>query len=810
MTRPPRRHFALPMGRGVARRAGAFLRGTVEEVGIGLRIWRSRWEVMGDRFAPWRPFFFPGLLILSISLAWLAQSSLHVLVGGTPPGSEAYGLVPGFGALLTEAPTWSRAVCLYTVAIAVFLLAVMVAPRGMRSLPGGIVHLEGEPFSPLRRRPERGVRVLFGALLLIGVPFFLLLHLFVLATARIDVFPAILTPKDLPGRMLLWAVSFLPVENRPSWAMAYGLYLLQLPVLGFLVHAWGRWRGLPWRVPRMSHLSPPRRVWWEWPAAGIVAIIFTLVALHRVEVVPYVIQQDDGIGARFSQELVRPGSTMNIFGNDWIPNPAVAPRGVTIALFGNSNAVLRQTSAVIGGMTMLAAFFCYRALFAAGTSLALLLLTALSFHAAHFARVGTMHIDSLLAMFLALGVFFRAELSGPGPRRTALYGAAGALVGICHGLYPASRLSAITIGGMLVVRLFFQAEPGRRRLFDLGFLIFCALVFIAPFKAYNGPSVDRANEVYLLSQPHLQNEFVRLEQIGRPVDSVQELVAHHLKNALGVFHYRSDNSHNLSSPFPAASPLVASLSLLGGALLLLRFRSWLALVCLGTYLGACLFGGALRFGPHAPSSSRMITLVPILMIAAGVPLSLLGRALRGAAAAAPARLGQFAPLFVPVVVAGFLWVLAQEAWTNRALYQRCLNDPSLRYNAWMSHSTELQRFVESRVPAPDVIHHFGADFVANQSYYHNDFLLPHTVGRRFWIPPGESFNPARGLYPGTTWFIFHRTRLGELSPIREAFPGGRILIPPPVDIHGYPSRYVIYEYFNGWAPGPVHPVWPWW
>lgn len=791
-----------PGGR-IVRRAGLLCRGLAGEAAVLARIWIAWGEGR-------RPFLAPLLLVLSICLAWVAQAAIHVLVGGTPPGGGSYSLIPGLGSWITGGASWPAALYIYALAAVLLLMGVLLLPAGERIIPGGINHLEGEPASPLRGpSPGRGRPVHLWAVGA-GALALLFIHAIILSTARVDLYWGGYVPPDRLGRFLAGLSAIPGLGSRPSWKVAYGLHLIQLPLLILLVLAWARWRGLPWKTARMAHLEPPTRRLWEWPVVGMVAVAFLLASLHRVEDVPYIIQQDDGIGGRFSLELSRPGSFMNVFGHDWIPNPAVIPRAITVELFGNSNNVLRYTSCLVGAFAMLAAFFCYRALFGVATSLALLLLTALSFHTGHFARVGTMHIDGLLVMFLTLGVFLRAELAAPGPRRMALYGVSGALVGIAYNLYPASRLSAIAVGGMLVVRLLAQRDLWRHRLPDILFLLFCMALFLHPFHVYNGPRVDRAAEVRLLTQPHLQNEFLLLEEIGQPVESVGGLIAHHMKSALGVFHYQRDNSHNLSSPFPAASPLVAALSLLGGILLLVRFRSWLALLCLGTFAAACFFGGAILFGPHAPSSSRMITLVPILMIAAGLPLSLLFSALRGAGEALAFR-GRRAHLAaIALLAATGLWVLAQEAAMNRALYLRILTDPFLQYNAWMSHSTELQRFTEARVPAPDVVHHFDVDEVANQTYYHNDFLLPHTVGRRFWIPPGVDFNPLDARYPGTNWFIFHWARVGELEAVREAFPGGRLLTPAPVAIHGYPSRYVVYEYFNASAPGPVQPVWPWW
>lgn len=472
-----------------------------------------------------------------------------------------------------------------------------------------------------------------------------------------------------------------------------------------------------------------------------------------------------------------------------------------------------MTSAVMGGLTLLAAFFFYRALFPTVTSLVLLLLTATSHHVYHFSRVGTMHIDSLLGVFLLLGVIFRAELAPPGPRRAVLYILAGAIAGFSIGLYPASRIGLLMVGLLVVLRLFAQPDLFRQRVKDFLLMLTMFAVMAAPFVLAPTGNSDRASQVYLLQRDNIQSEFQRLDAVGEPAQSVDEVLARHFRNAVGVFHDRRDNSHNYSTPFPASSPLVAALSLLGLAVYILKFRSTLAIFSVVVFVVACFWGGALRFGPLPPSSSRMITLVPILMVTAGIPVLILEQTFRETMRRFGRRFHGDSRARVPfLAVAGvlLLWMVLHEIRLNRAFHIRTANDIQLPGNGWMLGSTQLQRFVESHRPSPDVIYHLGVSKTANQSYIHNDYFLPHTFGRRYWVPLGKEMTPDDFFHPGRTWFVIEDIRMGELAAIQEMFPGGRILEPPPVPIEGVGSFYLIYEVYIHDRRGRVQVAWPWW
>lgn len=791
-------------------RFALLLEGWSEDLAASFRIWQSRWESFSDRFSPSFPLItFIGIL-LAMVLAWSGQVMTHVATGGTSPGPGSYGLVPFLSRILLAGEGGGGAWLLILPAMLLLFLLFLFGSGLRRSVPiFQALHLQKESTSPHVYRPARISQFFWFAGFLGSVGLFTVLYLFVLASSRAEAFHPLFGPTTRTDLFLGWFYSWFGLIHRPGWWFPFLVYLLVVPTMVLGLVCWTRMRGISWKddVVALPSRNPMGLI--QWPLAGVVAIVSTIVALKNVGEFPVVIQQDDGIGAWFGMLLTAPGSNVNIFGNDWLPYPSVLPRGFTTALAGNSTEVLRATSALVGGFTILAAFFCYRAIFPMVTSLLLLVLTAASYHVSHFARVGTMHIDTLLYVFLLLGLLLRGELMPPGPRRTLVYLLSGSLAGFLFAQYPAAKLGLMILGLLLVLRVFAQPDFFRHRVKDFGLLLFALIVMATPFHVQFGPQPDRSREVYLLERHNLQSEFRRLERDGYDIRTLDQLLLHHYRNALGVFHDRRDNSHNFSTPFPAASPLVAALSLLGLAVFLARFRSTIAILCVGIFLGACFFGGATRFGPLPPSSSRMITLVPILMIAAGIPILLAEQSFSEFLR----RLGRrnITPRFL-YLLAGILvaWVILHEVRTNRALYIRVATDPGLHGNAWMMASTQLQRFVESHRPSPDIIYQFGVNETANQTYLHNNYFLPPTHGRRFWISREDSLHPDDVIHPGRTWFIAEESRLDELDKIRYHFPGGRVLYPPPVPMPEVGSFFVIYEVDIHDRPGRVQNAWPWW
>ncbi|MCC5875169.1 MAG: hypothetical protein JJU11_03015 [Candidatus Sumerlaeia bacterium] len=796
-------------------RFALLLEGWSEDLAATWRILQSRWEAFHEDHRHHFPLLTTIILLVVIALAWTGQSIIHHFVGGSPPGPGAYSLVPFVSHIVLSEPsvTLGRFLILLSMVI-VALVFLFGSGIGRNAAVFRALHLEKEPPTPHYYRPSRTARFWWFLGFLAVACVFVFTCLFVLASARFDIF-------HLPmHREIGWGDQFLAawyrllgLDDRPAWWLPAFVYILLVPIGLLLMYCWTRLRGVAWRdeVATLPGKRPTGVV--EWSLAGFIAVIFTLFALHQVGSYPAAIQQDDGIGARYGMMLVMPGSSTNIFADDWLPYPSLLPRALTSLMAGHSTEVLRLTSAVMGGFTILAAFFCYRGVFPVITSLVLLILTASSHHVYHFSRVGTMHIDSLLGVFLILGLMFRAEVAPPGPKRSVLYILAGALGGLSMGLYPASRIGVMMIALFVFLRVFGQPDLFRHRVKDLMLLLVTLVVMAAPFQLAKTPGDDRSQQIYLLERSNIHFEFQRLDAAGESAGSVDEVLARHFRNAVGVFHDRWDNSHNYSTPFPASSPLVAALSLLGLAVYILRFRSTLAILSIVVFLGACFWGGALRFGPAPPSSSRMITLVPILMLAAGVPILLLEQSGWEALRRFNRRFkGEALHQRIFLVVAGLLlvWLVVHEIRLNRAMHLRMANDVRLHGNGWMLGSTELQRFMESHRPSPDVIYHLGVNETANQTYIHNDYFLPHTIGRRHWIGIGEELTPDDITHPGRTWFIVEDVRMEELAGIQEMFPGGRILEPPPVPIEGVGSFYVIYEVNIMDREGKVQVTWPWW
>lgn len=732
-------------------------------------------------------------------LAYVAQSRLHLIVGQTPPQADAFwpAWLPAAG-FLAEGSMRGVAM-LY--AVGALMMAGSLAAIGLMAgwhPMATPIHLGPEPAAQAAPGPTTARRAWQGwGGALAALSAMVLLYIYTIASARADLFPVLqYFPARRMDRMLAGFYRLLGLDARPNWWSPLVAWLGVVP-LGALALALVA-RRLGWRWESTATTRRP----WEWVVVGLVACVALVGFLHRIEDRPYVIQQDDGIGARFGHFIAAPQSRANVFANDWLPNVCVVPRGIATNLAGNHNPPLRYTSALVGAVALVAAWWCYRGLFGAGVSMVLLLLTASSAHFGHFARVGTMHIDSLLWIYILLAVWIRWEQSPAGARRLVLAWLAGATAGMTFALYPATQIGAVGVAMMVALRVMFQRDFWATRAVDVAVIALAAVMMMAPMRIIPGAKASRENEVYLLAHPILHYEFLKPEMQALGINNVHRLVLHHWINAMGVFHYKRDNSHNYSTPFPAASPTVAVLSAVGALLLLLRCRSWLAFLVLGWFLTGTFLGGAIRFGPYAPSSSRLLVLLPILFIAAGVTLD---QAARGAWVVRQ-RMGVWTTLqrrgLAAAVIAGMVVVLGADWRLNRLMYERTVTDPTLMYNDWMGPSTQLQRLIESTTPKADYVYHIGAYGFADITFLHNDFLMPETIGRRWYLP--EGMLPALADLPesGRIWFIVDKPRLRDFDTLRSQLKFSRVLRSEPLPFGWMPAVYTIFELDRGLAPPP--------
>ncbi len=740
-------------------------------------------------------------VVLAIFAAFLAtclQAALHVATGGTPPPPSGYTLLgPIGGALIGAMANTAVFSTVLVVAFASFGGATVLLLRaGWRSSALASVHLEGERSCPLRCRPPGflpGAGYL--AIAITASLLFVYTALFAMASARADAFALPPDVQTLSDRLLRLVYTVSGLSVRPNWWLPL-LAHLAAPVFA-MAAIWGfaRVAGFPFAPGTRRHDDPPPRALWEWGVVASMCVLALLTFLWRLGDWPWVIMQDSGIGARFGFDLVREGSQRNVFADPWIPNICFVPRALAAEAVGNLTLPLRLVSALVSSIGLVVAWLLYRSFFRAPTALALLFLTLSSHHVFHYSRMGTMHIDNLYWAVALLLLLRRAEFAPAGPWRLAVYTAVGAVAGFGFGLYPGAKLGMVAVATVVALRAFAQPDYWRCRWIDHAFMVAMALVMIAPHLLVPEAGARRDLETYLLRGDVLMREFARPGVADAGILTVEQLTARRMIDAVGLFHFRADNSHNYTSLFPLAGPLVGGLSLLGLALMLVHFRSWLTILLGVTFLAGCWLGGALRIVPDPPSSSRLMVLAPVLFLAAGVALDVV----ISAVGLLVTRLGwpyRQSRDGLVVLVAGIvllLLVLLRDAATNQALYRRWNNEPRLMYHSWMMQSTQLLRYWESRGGRPERLIQFDVDTYANQTFLHMDYYWPDSAGKRIWVPENQGLEPEMVPETGLVWFVVHDDRRRMLDPIRNLYPGGRSVRIPPPPFEGYGKGYTIYE-----------------
>ncbi|MBI5154282.1 glycosyltransferase family 39 protein, partial [Candidatus Poribacteria bacterium] len=728
-----------------------------------------------------RVFSF-ALMAGGAATAWVAQSAIHFRAGRGDPPLDAFG-IPGVGGILIEAAAKANPAWVYGAGVFLFgagaLLGRAWQPAGHAFL--SIAH-EPEGAAPRLHGHSRVTRAFWWFLACVFVAFAGGCWLFAMASARAEVAPVV--PFLLPrtDRLLRAFYGIFGLTERPDWWLPFLAWVGVVPSAAGLIWAAGRALGYAWGGKR----PPAARRLWEWAAVGAMCILSLHVYLYRIEIRPWVVQQDEGIVGRTGYFLTKEDSTADVFADPFQPNPAFITRGLAARVCGNRHEPLRYVSALTGAAGILALYLLVRSFADGVASVMAAALWACCHTMIQYSRLGLNNVDSMVWIVITLCLHLRAERTGPGTARIVAYLLTGAAGAGAFGMYPGTKLGFAVVLGIGLLRAIAQPRFLRRRGIEYATMIAMAVLLVAPFRAVPGYAFQRQNQVYMLSGEHLTYEFTLPDIRGRGIDTVEELVAHYFKSALGAYHVRRDNSHDYSTPFPLAGPMLGALGLLGGLLLLSRPKTWGALAVFGLFLGGCLLGGALRHSPAPPSSARLLMLAPALAAAAAVAIDAViaaGIALRPRWPRTWAALGL-------LVLAG---LTGSEAATNRALYKRYLGDPGLYSNRWMRCSTELQRFLYEHHPKPDLIVQYDVDYFANQSFIHNDYYLPGSEGKRHWIDRGKSFHP--GLLPprDVVLFLFHWERGSELAAVEKQFPGGKHLEVRAPDAPGGTLLYLGYE-----------------
>jgi hypothetical protein len=218
----------------------------------------------------------------------------------------------------------------------------------------------------------------------------------------------------------------------------------------------------------------------------------------------------------------------------------------------------------------------------------------------------------------------------------------------------------------------------------------------------------------------------------------------------------------------------------------------------GLYFLGAFLGGALLTGPDPPSSTRLLSLLPAVAIAAGAAVDRIVGAFRACVplAVANAKRGWRAPALptMMVGVALLVWAGLSEISTNLDLYGRFLRDPTLWFHTSMGARTELQRFLMNHAPQPDYIYQFVPPWQnTGLAAVRDTYWLENLKTAPIRIDAWEDFKPATLPDKGSLLFVLHEARMEELDKLRRLVPGGRIFLTEPLNFPNAKSHYLVYE-----------------
>ncbi|MDW8327431.1 MAG: glycosyltransferase family 39 protein [Anaerolineales bacterium] len=344
--------------------------------------------------------------------------------------------------------------------------------------------------------------------------------------------------------------------------------------------------------------------------ALLVILLFGAWArLYRLEALPPGLYSDEAWYALDALDVLAGARPIYFPANNGREPLFIYLLSFSIELFGQTPYAVRLPAALLGVLTVLAAYALGRALFGGRVGLWMATLTAGSLWAIALSRIG-LRASTLPPL---AGFMLAALVAGRRGRRPWLLALSGALCGLCFYTYLAARLIPLPL---LALGLFWYVAHGRRTAFPtrelLAFGLPPALV-VAPLVLYavSEPAIylGRAEQVSIFHRP--EGWRALLENVGA---------------VTGAFLWRGDLNarHNLPGR-PVFDPLLSAAFWAGVGLA--AYRLWrardtacaLALLWTGTMLAPTLFSD------KAPHFLRAIGALPMLFAFPALALEFLWR-----------------------------------------------------------------------------------------------------------------------------------------------------------------------------------------
>ncbi len=519
-----------------------------------------------------------------------------------------------------------------------------------------------------------------------------------------------------------------------------------------------------------------RDTWLEAAAVGALTLLAFLLRATALDSIPYTLGGDEAWHGLLARQVLS-GQLQNPFGVGYMSMPTAFywPLSWSLWLVGNTVTGLRFPAALVGTITVPLMYLLVRDLW--GRRMALLsavLLATYDYHI-HFSRLAANNIwDPLFVVLMlwALDRGLRGALpdragqdnrdlaerpSEPSPLRYRYFILAGLVIGLSMFFYTGARLLPLVAGAYVA---FVWLQRGRQipRLgIHVALLIVTCVIVAGPILSYaqSHPSEwnARLNQVGIIQSGWVGRQ---MEATGQ---GMARVLAEQFIRAAGAFHYFPDRTAWYAAPRPLLGFWAGAFAVLGMAWAVARWRDRRNFLVLLWFWSVVITGGMLTESP--PSSQRLVLAIPavVLLVAFGLDRSvhLVSRLLNTGRARENLTLGVLVALLAAVSIHFYFVEFT----------------PTRRYGSANGETATMMGHYLRDLEGDYQAYLFGAPRIY-WKFGTMPFMAPQVEGTDVIEPldgpPSFADEVARtGL---ETVFLFLPERSGDLTWVRQAFPGG--------------------------------------